>query len=575
MKTISSRKKHIAPAVLGAAISGGVSLLSSGIGLLSGKSAQAKQRQQLARQAAAALDNQYLTQKREDALRYNEFDEEGQSDVRYYAKGGSLTAKPMPTITTQGLSMMQGKSNGGYETQGGALIPIGDGVEEAVGNRHNESKIDGVSGIQLSQQGEPVAEIENKEVLVDGHKVMSHQMKRPDGYSYADMMRKITAKRNKLETQQEKAKGHRSKNTIERKLASLNMAEETLFAEQEAHKLAIGQQTLENIDNVPSFKTGGYLTNRPTPNPINPALAQYLKRTKGMIPIPFQDANSTINTINDAAANNTSINSIENAVNNVNPVVTAASSSPDKVTADPNNIKTDTEGEGILGSNAVSVAGKLAPLLLDNLGNALLTKGTPNLPTPLLNTATPLKTRLNVNPQLAEVRRGVKAATTNILNNTSNSNNAKNNIIAASLAGSTQASAILGQKENAETQLENADIQNRQTTAMQNTATMNQHAMNQYQRSNDIRTQLSANLANLQGDIKTAMQMDALEENFEGYTLANLSDDDLGSKAALYIGNKKFMSNPAYRQSIISRGKALETQGQPGVANLLRQYGYL
>lgn len=58
-------------------------------------------------------------------------------------------------------------SESGFQTIGGKLIPIGTGVEQAVGNKHEETKIDGVSGIQLAQNGEVQAEIEDGEVMTN------------------------------------------------------------------------------------------------------------------------------------------------------------------------------------------------------------------------------------------------------------------------------------------------------------------------------------------------------------------------------------------------------------------------
>ena len=46
--------------------------------------------------------------------------------------------------------------------------------------------------------------------------------------------------------------------------------------------------------------------------------------------------------------------------------------------------------------------------LVDNVGNMMINKNTPKIPVPLLNTAIPLKTRVNINPQLAELGKTYK-----------------------------------------------------------------------------------------------------------------------------------------------------------------------
>ena len=157
----------------------------------------------------------------------------------------------------------------------------------------------------------------------------------------------------------------------------------------------------------------------------------------------------------------------------------------------------------------------------------------------------------------------------------SNSNNAKNNIISSNLATTKQVNDVLGAKETQELTLRNADAQNKQMVNMQNTATMNQHGMNEYQRANDIRSQMSANLANLQGDIKTVMQMKEADKNFNAYTLANLADDKLGEKAAIYVNNTEFMNKPENVETMVSIAKRLEAKGDSYIANILRQKGLL
>ena len=238
--------------------------------------------------------------------------------------------------------------------------------------------------------------------------------------------------------------------------------------------------------------------------------------------------------------------------------------------------ETTTTGAGAkgIGSQIGSTALQLAPMLIDNIGNLLLTKNTPKLPAPLLNKVEHLETKVNVNPQLAEIRRTNKAVKDNILFNTSNSNNAKNNLVATALAGNRQANEILGGKENQEIALKNADHQNKQMVANTNNATMNEHKFRQYQRSNDINSQYSANLADLSKDIGNVITSNKLDKQFDASTLANLSDDKLGEKAAIYIGNKDFMSKEANRKAMKERADFLSNKGDNYIKNLLISKGY-
>ena len=597
----SSRKRHIAATAL---IGAGVQVLGSVLGMSAAKKAQKEQARQLKQQELDAINAQYSQAKANDYNTYNNTNTFGDNNVEYYANGGEVEANSLPNSAPKlspmqmaeiqksltqngGLAPQIPVSNGGYQTKGGNLVPIGDGVEEAVGNQHNEEKIDGVSGIQLSKNGEPIAEIENKEVVVDGDTVYSHQLKYDGKQSYADKMRKITAKRNKLEKEQNTAKDRRVKNTIERKLAGLNMAEEALFTHQEHRKYAEGiavANTFAFGGKLPKFSKGGNVYTG-TANGRKYRLVNGKKQY-------FIDFDPIKTAKEEEIALNTALNKKD---------VDWNASTPKMLDTDKNNIPdlvqspsavnaptmqplatagattgATTAGAGAkgIGSQIGNAALQLAPMLIDNIGNFLLTKNTPKLPAPLLNKVEHLETKVNVNPQLAEIRRTNKAVKDNILFNTSNSNNAKNNLVATALAGNRQANEILGGKENQEIALKNADHQNKQMVANTNVATMNEHKFRQYQRINDINSQYSANLADLSKDIGNVITSNKLDKQFDASTLANLADDKLGEKAAIYIGNKDFMFKEDNRKAMKERADFLSNKGDNYIKNLLISKGY-
>ena len=598
----SSRKRHIAPALIGA----GVQVLGSVFGMSQARKAQKEQERQLKQQELDAINAQYSQARSNDYNTYNNTNTFGDNNVEYYAKGGEVESNSLPNSAPKlspmqlaeiqksltqngGIAPQMPISNGGYQTKGGNLVPIGDRVEEAVGNQHNEENIDGVSGIQLSKNGEPVAEIENKEVVVDGDTVYSHQLKYDGKQSYADKMRKITAKRNKLEKEQNATKDKRVKNTIERKLAGLNMAEEALFTHQEHRKYAEGIKVANSFafgGKLPKFSGGGNIftdTNNGKKYRLVNGKKQY-----------FIDFDPIKTAKEEEIALNTALNKkdvdwnastpkmLDKDKNNI-PDLVQAPSAVNAPTMQPlvkagaevgtgaTTAATATKG---IGSQIGSAALQLAPMLIDNIGNFLLTKNTPKLPAPLLNKVEPLETKVNVNPQLAEIRRTNKAVKDNILFNTSNSNNAKNNLVATALAGNRQANEILGGKENQEIALKNADHQNKQMVSNTNNATMNEYRFRQYQRNNDINSQYSANLADLSKDIGNVITSNKLNKQFDASTLANLSDDALGEKAAIYIGNKEFMSKETNRQMMKERADFLANKGNNYIKNLLISKGY-
>ena len=128
--------------------------------LIGGASAQKKQKEALLQQERNALQTQFAQKQQQDAIAARDWNAEGDNNVEYYAGGGQLNSTqnsmqnfaPIQSSTMQPNSaIMSGKpvSNGGFQTIGGNLIPIGNGIEKAVGNKHEESTIDGVGGIQL------------------------------------------------------------------------------------------------------------------------------------------------------------------------------------------------------------------------------------------------------------------------------------------------------------------------------------------------------------------------------------------------------------------------------------------
>ena len=218
-------KRYIAPAVIGA-----------GMGVIQGIS----QRNAARKARRDALNQMWQEKSISDGQELVDYNTQGEY-IDYYANGGNLPSKPNTT------------SIGGYQTTGGKLKPIGEGVVEAEGNKHGENKIDNSYGITLHQQGEPIAEIEDEEVLVaqpdGGDMVYSDRLTDEKGVTFAKRMKQLTAKRNKLDSKLEKTRDSISRNTIERQLAGLNMAEEVLTQKQEMVKMVEGQNELDMLAN--------------------------------------------------------------------------------------------------------------------------------------------------------------------------------------------------------------------------------------------------------------------------------------------------------------------------------------
>lgn len=603
----SSRKRAIVPV---AAIGLGLQAVSSVMGIFGADKAKREAKSAQNRAEQAAINNQYLNQKAANAVAFNEANEYGQDGVQYYATGGDikqdLSDESNLSDVQKGIlqrSIAQTNAVGanapvsasGFQTKGGYLKQIGDGVEEVVGNKHNDTTIDGVSGVQLHANGELKAEVERKEIITDGTNVYSQQLKYDKKNTYADKIRQIVKQRNKLEAKQENASSKREKNTIERQLAGLNMAENAVFEHQESYKYANG------IKAANKFAAGGRLSGDPRKpryktdfgSPIVDGKYKGWKKnsdgdmmhptdknvviSKDGIPKYDIDTNATgkassaavaVNPMNTATSTVAGRIGIQTATEQLAPKQVINTIPPPKVLgiAEPPNASISGPVSGTPPVADAKGTGfdyaKLAPMVIDNIGNLILGSNTPKLATPLMAKPESLETRVNINPQLAEVRRSNKSMKDTILKNTSNSNNAKINSIATDLNRTKQENDLLGAKDNQEVALRNANAQNVQQVQNQNTATANQHSMNQYQRANDINTKLSANLANLQGDIKTVMQMGEAKDNFDGYTNANLADDPDGEKAYLYMTNPRFMKDPNNRATIMAKIEELDADGK-------------
>lgn len=450
-------------------IAAGIGAATTGVGAVLGAAAAKKQKKEAESNARRAL---FLEEQANSINELDNFESQGLDGVDYYAYGGAMK-------TPNQTSLSNGKTLGGFTTEGGALVPIGDGVEKAIGNKHAENKIGGTYGIKVNQNGMPVAEIEDGEIVADGNVVYSDQMMYDKNNTYADKMEKITMQRNKLDKKLEGLKKPRQRNGVERQLASLNMAEEALFNKQEMAKLAEGTETLE------SLAKGGKINKMAT------------------------------------------------------------------------------------GGNFKDIASQVAPQLIDNVINGVITANTPKIATPLMNRAANLKTDYNVNPQIAANRRAVAAQSNTVLNNTSNSANARNAIAKANLAGELRESDIYAQKENYETQLENQNRINRQQVTNANTNLVNQNLDRNYQRAAGIGSAISANAANLSSDINNAAAFVAKDKRESEKLLIEAADDPTGAKARAFLSlpsvKERLMKDPAYKETL---------KKNPVFANLFRDENF-
>jgi hypothetical protein len=211
--------------------------------------------QDKASKAKMAMLNQMWEEKSVgDAQVLDDYDTNGQY-VEYFANGGNL-----PTASIKGK----------FATKGGKAKMIGDGVEEIQGNTHGENKIDNTNGVKLinKQTGLPEAEVEDKEVIVDGEYVFSDRLKADAENTFAKKMKKLTLKRNNIEEELESTTDTKNRNGLQRTLDGISMKENSLVLEQEVMKASLGQ-----TEQMPIMAYGGGIGDPTNPTPAKPKVA--------------------------------------------------------------------------------------------------------------------------------------------------------------------------------------------------------------------------------------------------------------------------------------------------------------
>lgn len=471
-----SRKRHIAPAILGA----GISLVGNIAGSIAANK-QAKKENQL------LLDTMWQNKELQDTAMLGDYPINGIENVDYYAKGGMLPDDK---------DLLNSSSFGKYETQGGNLVPIADGVEKVVGNKHGSNKIDGTYGVKLSENGVPVAEVEGGEVIADGEVVFSDRLMYNDKHSFADKMEQISDKRNRLDKKLEKAKLPRQRNTVERELSKLNMAEDVLYTHQEAVKMKEGQEELKTLAN------GGLV----------PDLEDILGQNDDLI-----NKRGYGNTLSALTAPNAVAPTAETGMNS------------DKL------------------SDALSLG-------IDNVSNFVIGSQAPTVPMPRLTAAPRLETNVNVAPQVAAVKDAVTSTEDAILSNTSNSNIARSNIASARSRGARNLASIYGQEENAELQLRNRNAEALYGNQVANNALVNETALLQAGNEAGNLQRLSANINNIAEDVTQVRSKEARLEEIDNELMTELQNDITGQKKREYRINpyiqQRARINPALNKLI-------------------------
>jgi hypothetical protein len=496
--------RHIAPSALigGAAsvaglIPGAGTAVSAGLSLVSGLLGKAEQEKE-ARQQEYATQGQLITQQAQrDAIAVKDYDTSGNRDVKYYADGGVL-----PTTTGQ------------FNTKGGKLVPISSNSEVAVGNTHGEKTIDNSYGITLEKGNTPIAEIENEEVVKDGQKVYSDRLMFNSTQTFADKAKQLGVKAGKIETKLSNTKDVKDRNGLERTLAGIKMGEEVLYQKQEAEKQVQGEQELNGLP---------------------------VKALGGSLPYGFDRSMQELNKYLSSTQEKSILPSGQELA------IPKMDYTPTTV---PNlaSIRTEDKTKDFFKD--------LAPTLIDNVGNAILTANTPKLPKPIYNPTANIETEINVNPQLAEISNTANTIQDNILSTSNDSNVARANIASSRLKAMQAKLGVLAGKEQGERGLKSTQNQISAAAQSSNNAKLEEYNNLQFARKNEISSRWSGNLANLAGDIKDTQTRQDTKEAYNKMILADLLDDTTGQKLKTFMNNPSlFNLSQADREALLAEAR--------------------
>lgn len=159
-------------------------------------------------------------------------------------------------IETSNRMAKGGNTSNSYNTKGGELKPLSSDMEIAEGNKHNESKIDGTSGIKLlDKTGKPFVEIEDEETIKDGTKVYSDQSIYTNGKTYAQTAEQLSKKKGELEMKLNKGNSIQN-STARRRIEVLDKEEDALFVHQELSKTKKTSPIMADGGNTSKFAKG-------------------------------------------------------------------------------------------------------------------------------------------------------------------------------------------------------------------------------------------------------------------------------------------------------------------------------
>lgn len=413
---------------IGTAIGAGIGGLASGITNL-----VAAQKRNKEIDAAKKKEKEYkdkMTLERDQTI-VNNFPTQGIVGNDYFAYGGKLPKY----------------------LEGGQMHPVAPNVQEAQGATHEEG------GITVpDQNGQPLAEIEDQEIVKDGHKVYSDRLQMPGtNQTFAQIAEqiaknpqymKIAKKREEAdETLADFRKAFHHKNTATRELEKNPDPLDAVFQVQEMMKqmMQMQQQQMQQQQPQPQGASMG--------TPEDQALAE------------------------------------------------AAATNPEGVPMAAGGMDLSKLYRGV---------GTAMPYI-DNITNMILTSKTPTIPTPTYTKAPVLNTKFEIGAQLADMNRQGFSRDRSIMQNSNQSNVTRAALLAGGANDMYQKNQLYNTKVNTENELKDKQLMAEYNNRMMNEQKLDNYNLQKMARTDDIHARISANVS----DVSENAQFQTSERNKE------------------------------------------------------------
>jgi hypothetical protein len=448
-----------------------------------------------------------------------------------------------------------------YAAKGGKLpfTLLNDNVIKVKGKKHEQG------GVKIGN-----VEVEKGEIIKD-NKVFSDRKKVPGtGKTYADVAERITrgpmyktlAKNfRELErvSQNPKIDQYRA-GTATRNLEKTIQPLDRLFDMQEASKTNKGGSKLKyamgGTFDPEAIKMGRDVLNQygkmfkkydtsNLPNTSNYKLEQTVPGFEGNALAPAGDA--AYNVIQKTAADRLSPNQDLTML----PPRSTAGTSTTNVPVTPQTYEVKPReatkpSPTFTGKQVLNKFGEVVPYL-DNITNAILTSKSPQVPVPRMEVTPTLKTKFNIQPQIANIDRVGQGVKRSLKDNATGGSELRASLIGRGTQEIYAKNELLGQKENIETEMKNKQAVLSSDTANRNASTLNQFDLRKFGRADDIQTRISQNVANLTEDLQQKIIDNKLDTN------------DQQSLALIY---KKYSKSGVLDRAKISEMRQLISSGK-------------